>query len=250
MPYLPFIYEMPYLYVAQIALTIWMLVDANRRGVEQYWFWIILIFQPIGAWAYFFMYKAREIRLGSSPLGGLFQRRASLEELRYRVDRAPTMANRLELAQRLIENGVSGEAVPHLQAVLTHEPEHGQALFDLAHCHRQKGHPAEAVPLLQKLIKRHPGWGNYSGWHALIAAQAEAGDAGGAVASCRDLLKAAPTLEHKCLLAEHLLSGGEKTQARQVLEKGLEDYAYLDGRIRRRDRRWAHEAKQLLKQIG
>jgi hypothetical protein len=241
---------MPYLYVAQAALTIWMLVDANRRGADQYWFWIILIFQPVGAWAYFCMYKARDLHFGKSSLAGLFQRRAPLHELRYRVDRAPTMANRLELAERLIENGLPGEAVPHLQAVLAHEPEHGQVLFDLAHCHRQQGHPAEAVPLLQKLIKRHPGWGNYSGWHALIAAQAEAGDAAGAVASCRDLLKAAPTLEHKCLLAEHLLGGGDKVEARQVLEKGLEDYAYSEGRSRRRDRRWAREAKQLLKQIG
>ena len=42
MLYHPYFYELSPLYVVQVALTIWMLVDANRRGVEQYWFWVIL----------------------------------------------------------------------------------------------------------------------------------------------------------------------------------------------------------------
>ena len=47
MPYLPLSYFWSPLYVAQAALTIWMLIDANRRGVEFYWFWLILAFQPL-----------------------------------------------------------------------------------------------------------------------------------------------------------------------------------------------------------
>jgi hypothetical protein len=243
------LYEMPYLYVPQLALTIWMLVDANRRGVDQYWFWIILVFQPIGAWAYFFMYKVRDFRAGKFSLGSLFQRRASLEELRYRVDRAPTVAHRLELADRLIESGMSAEAIPHLQAVLAHEPEHGHALFALARCHREQGHPAQAVHLLEKLIARHAGWGNYSGWRALIEARQEGGDARAAVAGCRDLLRASPTLEHKCLLAEHLIGVDEKEEARKLLQQALEDYSYTSGPSRSRDRRWASQAKQIMKQL-
>jgi hypothetical protein len=250
MPYLPFLYEMPYLFVAQVALTIWMLVDANRRGVEQYWFWMILVLQPIGAWAYFFIYKARDFRGSRGAIGNLFQRRASLDELRYRVERTPTAASRLELGQRLIEIGQHAEAVPHLQAVLNHEPDHGQASFSLATCHRQSGHPELAVPLLEKLVARHAAWGNYRGWHALVEARQEAGDARGAVTGCRELLRAAPTLEHRCLLAEHLLEAGEKEEARGVLEQGLADYGYASGPSRRRERRWAGEAKQLLKRAN
>src|SRR5437660_11110928 len=86
----------------QLAFTIWMMVDAYHRGVEGFWYWIILIFQPIGAWAYFFAVKLRTMRLPWWPSAGAsvtWERKLSLDELRYRVERAPTVANRLALAQ-------------------------------------------------------------------------------------------------------------------------------------------------------
>jgi len=112
------------------------------------------------------------------------------------------------------------------------------------------GHPEDAVPLLQKLVARHVSWRDYQAWHTLIEVRREAGDLDGALTSCRDLARAAPSLEHKCLLAEHLLITGEKGEAGKVVEQGLEDYRYLSGPSRRRDRRWVGRAKQLLKQVG
>jgi len=250
MPLLPFFYQMSPLYLAQAALTVWMLVDANRRGVEYYWFWIILVFQPLGAWAYFFIYNAKDFRAGQNWLAGLFQRPASLQELRRQAERLPTVANRLELGARLVDTGDYAEALPHVEAMLAREPEHCQALFLTAECHRGLGHPADAVPLLQRVIARHPAWEEYKAWHTLIAAQREAGDLPGAVAQCRDLARVAPGLEHRCLLAEHLVETGDKVEARKVVEQGLEDYHYLTGPGRRRQRRWVGKAKQLLKQIG
>src|ERR671924_401471 len=66
MVHLPYLFELSPLYLAQAALTIWMLVDANRRGVDFYWFWVILVFQPFGPWAYFFLYKLKDLQRGSS----------------------------------------------------------------------------------------------------------------------------------------------------------------------------------------
>jgi hypothetical protein len=242
--------ELSPLYLAQAAMTIWMLVDANRRGMDYYWFWIILIFQPIGPWAYFILYKARELRVGHGRLATLFQRPASLDELRHRVERMPTVAGRLELSERLVETGAHAEAVPHLDAVLAHEPTHCQALFLLASCRRALGDPGEAVPLLEKLIARHPAWQEYEAWQRLVEVREEAGDRAGAVASCRELARVAPSLEHRCLLAEHLLAVGEKSEAHKVVEQGLDDYRYLSGHSRRRDRRWVSKAKQLLNECA
>jgi hypothetical protein len=81
--HLPFFLDLSPFYLAQAALTIWMLIDVNRRSVNHYWFWIILWFQPIGPWAYFFLYKARELPFGTGWIGNLTTRRPS------RTRRAP-----------------------------------------------------------------------------------------------------------------------------------------------------------------
>jgi hypothetical protein len=236
-------------YALQAAMTIWMLVDANRRGVEYYWYWIIIGAQPFGAWAYFFLYKTKDFQDGSGWLTGLFHRPPSLQELRHRVEQSPTVANRLDLGERLVEIGNYDEAMPHLEAMLAREPEHCRSLFLLARSHRGLGHPEEAVPLLQKVIARQPTWNDYAAWHMLIEVCDETGDLPGALMRCRDLARMAPSLEHKCLLAEQLLQRGEKGEARRIVEQGLDDYRYLTGPSRRRDRRWVGKARHLLKQI-
>ncbi len=244
MPSLPFLFELSPLYLAQAALTIWMLVDANRRGVDGYWFWIILAIQPVGAWAYFFLFKVKDFRGGW--LGNLFHRRPSIAELRHRAERTPTAANRLDLGERLVELKEYDEAVPHLQAMLAREPEHCRALFALAQAERGLGRTDQAVPLLQRLIVHQPGWGDYQAWRLLVETCREAGKPDAALAHGRELIRVAPSLQHRCLLAECLLDAGQTVEARKMLQQGLDDYQYLTGTSRGRDRRWVGKAKQLL----
>jgi hypothetical protein len=244
----PYLYELSPLYLAQVALTVWMLIDANRRGVDSYWLWIILIFQPVGAWAYFFVYKVKDFSRGGGWLAGLFSRRPSLEELRYRAAQAPTVVGRLELAERLIEAGEHQEAQPHLEAVLAREPDHGTALFALAECHRQADRPAQAVPLLLKLIAVRPNWRDNLAWHTLIETHQDAGEHQEAAAQARKLAQLAPSLEHKCLLARCLAEGGDPAEARRVIEEALEEHRFSQNPSRD-DRRWAGRAKQLLAEL-
>jgi hypothetical protein len=246
----------PVAFLAQGALTIWMLVDHGRRGGgDAIWFWVILFFQPLGAWAYFFAVKLPTLRGNASfqaggRLSGLFQRRVSLEELRYKAEHIPTLANRLALAQGLIEKRSFAEAVPHLESALKTEPDHGQILYSLALCHDRLGRPDQALPLLERLLARDPRWSNYVGWHLLIEARGEKGDAAGALEACRELARLAPTLQHHCLLAEHLLHQGQAEEARNLLERSLRDHDFAPGPIRRRNRRWAGEARRLQKSAG
>jgi hypothetical protein len=236
-------------YVLQLALTVWMLVDAHRRGAEFYWYLIIFCIQPFGAWAYLFLFKVKDFQGGPAWMTNLFQWRPSLQELRHRVHQSPTSANWLELADRLVELGAFDEALPYLEQVLAREPEHCRSLFLLSACHRGLGHPEESVPLLQKLITRQPNWSDYAAWRTLIEVCHEAGDLPGSLMRSRELARVAPRLEHRCLLAEQLLERGEKGEARKVVEQGLEDYRYTAGPSRRRDRGWVGKAKQLLKEV-
>ena len=238
----------PVLSLLQTAFTIWMLVDCYRRGAESYWFWVILFLPVAGSWVYFFVVKVPAGDFRNLHFGTALRRGPALDQLRYLAEQTPTLTNRLNLAQRLIELRQHAEAVPFLEAVLKTEPDHGMALYSLASCYVELSRPAEAVPVLEKLLRRDDRWGNYAGWRLLIAAQDQAGDRAGALASCRELARLAPTLQNRCLLADHLLEQGQTIEARMLLEQSLRDYDFAPGHVRRRDGRWATEARRLLKE--
>jgi hypothetical protein len=215
-----------------------------------FWYWIILIIQPIGAWAYFFIYKLPDFRgRAAGNLAGLFQRRTSLEELRYRAEQTPTLANHLALGERLVEAKEYAEAVPHLETVVEREPGHCHALFALATCHMRLGCADQAAPILEKLIARDRWWSNYAAWRLLVEAKSQLGDKGAALETCRQLARLAPTLENRCLLAEHLLEQGQTDEARTLLQQSLDEHRFAPGPIRRRNRHWAGVARRLQKQI-
>ena len=58
-----YLYQYPILSVLQTLLTLWMVIDCYQRGAEWFWFWIILLVQPIGAWAYFLAVKLPDFAL-------------------------------------------------------------------------------------------------------------------------------------------------------------------------------------------
>jgi hypothetical protein len=247
---LPYFYDSSPLFFAQAALTIWMLVDASRRRVEFYWYWLILFLQPIGAWAYFVLFKLRELRFGSGRMANVFTRPTPLVELRHRVEHAPTVTSRLELAERLVETGEFTEPVPLLEAVLAREPEHLRAMFLLAQARRGLGRPADAIPLYEQIVTRQPAWREYAAWYPLIACCSEAGDLPAAVTHCRGLARTMPSMEHTCLLAEQLVEAGESVEAKKTIQHALDEYRFSTGQARRRDGRWVGRAKRILKQIG
>ncbi len=115
----------PLVSLLQTAFMVWMLVDCYRRGADWYWYWVIFFLPVIGSWVYFFAVKVPAGDFRNLSLGGAFRRGPSLDQLRYLADQTPTLINHLTLAQRLIEVGQPAEAVPHLEAVLKTEPDHG-----------------------------------------------------------------------------------------------------------------------------
>jgi hypothetical protein len=230
----------------QLAFTVWMVVDAYQRRVEPFWYWVILIFQPIGAWVYFFAVKARTLRLPKMGRATPGERRLSLDELRYRVERTPTLANRLALAQRLSDKGAPAEAVPHLEAVLAVEPDYCAALHALAECRLATGAAEQAVAPLERLVRRDPRWEDHRAWRTLIEVHQARGQPADALAACRELAKRLPTLENTCLLAEHLLDTGRPAEAVPLLDEALADHRYAPWGARWRDRRWSRAARRLL----
>ena len=232
--------------VLQLAFTVWMAVDAYHRRVEVFWYWIIIFFQPIGSWIYFFAVKFRTMRLLQSRVHSVSEPRLSLEELRYRVERSPSVANRFALAQCLMEKGNSAEAIPLLEAVLAVEPDYCGALHALARCRLTTGEAKQAQPLLETLLRRDYRWSNYRAWRTLIEVHTACNQPLDALAACRELDRHTPSLVTKCLLAQHLIECGHDGEANGLLERALEDYRYTSWRQRFQNRRAAQEAQRLL----
>jgi hypothetical protein len=232
--------------VLQMALTGWMLLDAYHRRIDPFWYWIILLFQPIGVWIYFFAIKFRTMSLFGFRSGPAWKPKLSIDELRYRVERTPTVVNRLALAERLIDQGAHAEAIPYLEAVLAVESDYCAALHALAVCRLATGAPDEAVALLDKVIERDPRWANYRARRTLIQAHRVRGQPAEALKACREFEKRLPTLEVQCLLAEHLLENGIPSEAAELLDRALRDYQYGPWGARWRNWHWARVARQLL----
>jgi len=236
-------------YLLQLGFTIWMAVDVYRGGAEHFWIWIIIIFQPLGPWVYFFAVKIRHLRMpfvSSRGGGGTWERKLSLDELRYRVERSPTVTNRLALAHRLMDRGLHEDAIVHLEAILQIEPGYCQALHALAECRIAIGEPTHAVTALEKLIERDRRWSHYRAWRTLIQAHEARREPADALKACRELEKQLPTMENRCLLAEHLIDNGLKKEAIELLDQALEDHHYSPWSARLRNWKWAREARKLL----
>jgi hypothetical protein len=233
-------------YLLSLALTVWMLVDAYRRGADFFWYWVIFFLQPFGALAYFVVVKRHDLRL---PRGlALWSSGPSLAELRYQAERFPTLTNHLALAERLIEDGDDAGAVPHLSAALKIEQEHPRVAYLLAVCHVHQGNFAEALPLLMQLLKREPRWSHGIAWRLLGEARGQAGDEAGSLAAWREFVRLAPVLENQCLLADRLLNAGQAGEARELLHRALGDHSFAPLRVRLREWRWASEARRLLQE--
>jgi hypothetical protein len=237
------------IYLLQVAFTIWMAVDAYQRGGEQFWMWIIIFFQPLGAWVYFFAVKLPNLGVPGIRLpgaGAAADRKLSLDELRYRVERSPTVANRLALAHRLMDRGMHEDAIALIEAILQVEPGYCPALHALAECRIATGEPTHAVFALEKLLQRDRRWSHYRAWRTLIRAHEARKEPGDALQACRELQKQVPSFENKCLLAEHLLDNNQKKEAIELLDQALEDHHYAPWGTRYRNWRWASAARKLL----
>jgi hypothetical protein len=230
----------------QLAFTIWMMIDAYGRGAEFFWYWVILLFQPAGAWIYFFVIKLRTMRWPGRRAGLAARPRLSLDELRYRVERTPTVANRIALAEKLMEKQAHREAMPLLEAVLAIEPGYCPALHALAECRLAAGEAEQAVAPLEKLVSYDPRWSNYRAWRTFIEVHQARGKAADALAACRELTKRVPTMENKCLLANHLLDNEMAPEAVKLLDDALADYHYSPWGARLRNWTCARQARRLL----
>lgn len=238
--------EYPILSAIQSLFMVGMLIDAYRRGVEQWWFYFILFVPIIGAWAYFFVVFVPRFDL-KFPF---FERKTPVEELRYRAQNSPTFANDFALGQRLVELGRYDESLAPLESARKREPTHPQVCFHLAKSLYELHKSSEALPFVQAILDKEPRWEDYAAWRLLIKIQHDLNQADAAVETARHLVRLSPRMEHKYLLAEQLVHIDQDGEARLVLENALQEQQFVSAPVRRLNRKWVKEAKRLLNDLA
>jgi hypothetical protein len=77
-----------YFLMISYALSIWMILDAWKRGAPMWW--IVIIFIPLGEWVYFLAVKLPEsgVLSNGSGFSGLFRSRTPLKcrHCRFMID--------------------------------------------------------------------------------------------------------------------------------------------------------------------
>jgi hypothetical protein len=240
-----------YLWLLSIAFSVWMLVDAIRRRADFFWLPIILLFQPIGPLAYFFVVKIHDFDLGALGRAlGAGPRRPDVRELRQRVEETPSVANRLALGEALEESEDHAAAADLFRAVLFNDPNNKQALHGLGRSLRGLDRPGEAVEHYAKLAELDAAYRDHSAALEYAEALWESGQNRDAIEVLEAMAASSTRLNHRVALGHYLSRSGETARAREVLESGLRHYETSPAFVRRRDRRWASEAEKLLRALA
>lgn len=238
------------LFGLQSLFSLWMLVDAIQRGAARYWYPVILL--PFGEVAYFLVVKINdpEFRRMRQFFQGIFTPKLTLEALRYQAKETPSFANRLLLAQGLFDHGLRDEAATAFQELLTIDNESKDALYGFALCAVEGGDDEQAIEALRCLIEIKPSFHDYDGWAQLAAALRRTDQQPEAVEVLTMLVKKAPRLPHRVMLARYLGYSQRRDEAREQLEIGLKAYEHAPRFQQRQESAAAKDARTMLQQMA
>jgi hypothetical protein len=240
---------MTILYLLQAAFTIWMLVDAVRRRPLLYWY--VIIFLPFGPFVYFFAFKIHDYEL--AWLHRLFRPSPpapSLAELRELVRQSPSVANKMRLGGALHDAGEYAEAAAIFDEVLAGRADDPDALYGLGRCRIELGEPEAAVELLSKLVAKNRAYRDYAACLELAEALATSGHDAEAIDLLEGVVRSSPRPQHAVPLAKHLVEASRIERAQEVLRAAIADHQSSPPNIQRRDRAAARDAAALLKSIS
>lgn len=238
------------LFFLQTGFSLWLVIDAIRRGAAYYWYPIIMM--PFGEWVYFFTIKIHdpEFDWARELYTKLTTKKVTLEERRQRAEHSPSFANKVELAQALHDAGAYGEAAEIFTEALKMPVESREALYGLALARSALGEYSQAIEHFTELIELDPSFRDYAAYSDLAHALAQDGRLDEAQELLDGLVIKSPRLAHRVIYAHYLTTGEKRDQAREQLEAGLREIAGAPKYVQRRNRAWSRRAKQMLQQLS
>jgi hypothetical protein len=216
------------------------------RSGEAWWIWVI-VFVPFGELVYFGMQLM--------PGGGIAARvvakkdRRSTSELRYAFEQNPSLTNEVALADRLASEDAFGEAAELYAQALRRDAGYLRAHYGLALCRSGMRDAAGALEHWRVVASANRSYEDYSAWLGLIRDLRALGRSDEALAELDKLVAASPRLAHVVEQCSALAEAGRAAEAREGLQRGLQDHDHAPRHVRRASRAAARKAKELLGEL-
>jgi hypothetical protein len=203
---------------------------------------------PFGELVYFFA-----VYVDSPEFRGFkkkfLSRPAGLRELEYNAKTSPSVHNKMLLAQGLSEHGRYQEAIGLFIGILDVDPDNKDALYGLGLAQIKAGDTEAAIQPLEKLVELDMAHADFTPCGELASAYWECGKKESAVELLQKLARKSERISHKTELARYLTRMERSADARQLLNEALDDYENGPAYLKRSDRRWAKEARSLLRSL-
>ena len=244
-----------YLITSPVALVgllfqLWMFIDAVRRR-EWIWAVCIFVFSVISALLYFFMvYRAAGggVTRGFELPGAHSRRR--IKELKAQIHHLDKAHHHLQLGDIYFQQGKLDLAETHYRASLERDGTDRDARAHLGQCLLRKKEPAEALPLLDAVVKEDPKHDYGYTMMALAETHMAQGQIDGAIQVWERVLQNYSYARARVQLAELYIAKNQLDAAREQVREVIDTDAFAPAFDRKRNRVWLRRAKKLRKKVG
>lgn len=231
-----------------VIFSLWMAVDAIRRG-EWIWAVCIVLFTVFSAILYFFMVYRPQGAAGGGSTGFELpgaRDRARLKEIENRIHHLDHARDHLDLADHFFSKGKFEKAEASYRESLKRDPNDPDAIAHLGQCLLRLKRPAEAKPLLEQALAADPKHDYGHTQMALAETQAALGNPDQAIATWQQVLAHHGYARAKVQYAELLAAKGRADEARNLMRELIADDQHSPRFQRVRDKAWIRRAKKLL----
>ena len=238
-----------FFYLLSAGFTLWMAVEAVRRGHTN-WLWIILVFPPIGGAVYFF---SEYWSPGAGPVFRAGSRRPSGEEVRQAerdARRLDTASSWTHLAFVLRGRNDFKRALEAAEKAIERDPEDTDTRYELGCALLGVGRGSDAREPLSKVKEKDPGYDKGNVLLALSRAQEATGDREGARASLEQLAERSALPEILYHLATLQSGLGDPKAAQASLQRIVDESEYAPTYMRGTLRPWVRRAQKGLSLLG
>jgi hypothetical protein len=219
-----------------------------RRRPDTYWIYIILFLGPIGAIVYLLAEALPDVSLLNQSFKGI-SRRKHIADLEITIRDNPSVGNFEELGELYMEDGKFAQAREAFDKAIAARTTTPDSFYHRGVCAIQLGDPAAALPDLEKVVAKDPGY-DFNRAPALLAhAYALTGQREKAEALFRRVVQTSTLSETYLNFADLLASEGRTAEAREWAQKVLDKQPTMPRYLRRRERPWFARARKILKRL-